>query len=83
MMGDNEVPENCPDCSNETQIPLSGGFMLCCESADQNEMGTSYIRGIDRHGKEIVYWNSDEWKESPEFVMGAIMGFIKGDNRND
>lgn len=39
----------------------------------------NYVRVV-REGREVAYWNSDEWSESPEQaedVMGAIMGAIK------
>jgi hypothetical protein len=29
------------------------------------------------NGYEDAYWISDEWKEEPELVMGAILGVIK------
>jgi len=32
---------------------------------------------------EIVYWDSDEWKEDPKGVMGAVMGAIKRVVEND
>ncbi len=38
----------------------------------------SYIRIVEQ-GFELAYWSSDEWKETPEEVMGAIMGAIKHD----
>ena len=36
-----------------------------------------YVR-ITVQGFEIAYWVSDEWKEAPIEVMGAIMGAIIG-----
>jgi hypothetical protein len=38
----------------------------------------SYIRVCDAEGTEIVYWNSDEMREDPEDVMGALLGAMKG-----
>jgi hypothetical protein len=28
----------------------------------------------DGEGNEILHWISDEWREDPELVMGAIFG---------
>ena len=39
----------------------------------------SYVRiRCRRTWEEIAYWDSLEWKEDPEGVMGAIMGLMKG-----
>ena len=72
------APSVCPDCTIETRIPLSKGRTLCCESTEQNEGGTSYVRILDKDEIEIAYWNSEEWTEEPQEVMGALMGAIKG-----
>lgn len=37
-----------------------------------------YIR-ITQHGFELAYWTSEEWKECPDEVMGAIMGALHHD----
>ena len=34
-----------------------------------------YIR-ITQHGFELAFWTSSEWKESPEEVIGVIMGAL-------
>ena len=65
------------DYGIETAISIDNGATLRCESEDQNPMGTSYVRVVNSEGEEVAYWNSDEWKAEPEFVMGAIMGCIK------
>lgn len=36
----------------------------------------SYIR-IEHQGQEVTYWDSAEWAEDPEGVMGAIMGAVR------
>ncbi|MDO9099708.1 MAG: hypothetical protein Q7V53_03040 [Caldisericota bacterium] len=35
-----------------------------------------YIR-VTQHGFELAYWTSDEWRENPEDVIGAVMGALK------
>ena len=37
-----------------------------------------YVRVVVAGDLEIAYWNSDEWRESPAEVMGAIMGAANG-----
>lgn len=38
----------------------------------------SYIRIVKPNGEELVYWDSNEWRDEPEEVMGAIMGAVMG-----
>lgn len=38
--------------------------------------GTSYVRVCDPEGREVAYWNYEEWRDEPEFVMGAIVGAL-------
>ena len=38
--------------------------------------GCSYIRILDQ-GREVAYWDAEEWAEDPEGVMGAIMGALR------
>ena len=35
-----------------------------------------YVRVCDPAGRELCYWNSDEWMEDPQVVMGAILGAL-------
>jgi len=52
--------------------------------------GVSYVRVIeivDDHEEalcqEIAYWDSDEWRDAPEEVMGAILGALFEGVRGD
>ena len=36
----------------------------------------SYVRITDE-GREVAYWDSAEWQEDPEGVMGAIVGALR------
>lgn len=40
--------------------------------------GVDYVRVVSNTGVEFVYWDSQEWKEDPQGVMGAILGAIVG-----
>ena len=37
-----------------------------------------YVRVLDAGGREQGYWTSEEWREDPEVVMGAIVGCLLG-----
>jgi hypothetical protein len=36
------------------------------------------MRVLDAAGREQGYWTSEEWREDPEVVMGAIVGCLLG-----
>ena len=69
--------EGADDCSyeNEFVIQASSGRFICAPAYPEE---CSYVRIVDRAGHELAYWTSDEWKEAPEEVMGAILGALKG-----
>jgi hypothetical protein len=47
-------------------------------SAEKNEYGCDYVRFIRTSDqKTLLYYNSHEWKEAPEEVMGCIMAAIQ------
>lgn len=35
-----------------------------------------YVRVCDPLGREVAYWNSDEWAQAPQEVMGALLGAL-------
>jgi hypothetical protein len=35
-----------------------------------------YVRLVDDQDREIAYWDSAEWRDDPELVVGAIIGAI-------
>lgn len=59
---------------DEFSIKLANGNSIICESFEDNDAGTSFVRVIDSTGHELGFWNSSEWQEDPELVMGAIFG---------
>jgi hypothetical protein len=65
------------DYGEEVRIPTVNGQTLCFETFHENMDGCSYIRFVDADDNEIAYWVCDEWAESPQEVMGAIMGAIQ------
>jgi hypothetical protein len=63
----------------ECWIDTVDGEKVVFASAALEPHGTSYIRIVDVRGVEVVYWDSNEWREDPQGVMGAIMGaMLKG-----
>jgi hypothetical protein len=59
-----------PECI----VHLAGGLEL---RAPAFPLPCSYVRFV-MNGEELMYWCSDEWKEDPEEVMGAIIGRMIG-----
>lgn len=53
---------------DEVRILLPSGGALCC-SLDGQE-----VKIRDDQGHEILHWESTEWEEDPDGVMGAIFG---------
>jgi len=56
---------------NEIEIPLPWGGTLRCGEGDSHQHG-GYVRVCDAKGKEVVYWDKQEWADEPESVMGAM-----------
>jgi hypothetical protein len=55
----------------ELIIPLPNGGSLRCGPGNVWSWG-DYVRICDAEGNEILYWESSEWKDDAEAVMGAI-----------
>jgi hypothetical protein len=62
----------------EVFIDTVGGEKVVFPSAVSEPDGASYVRIVDERGVELVLWNSEEWAEAPEEVMGAILGAMSG-----
>lgn len=62
---------------HECIIPLSNGRELRCPA---HPLPCSYVR-IAEAGHELMYWASDEWRDNPQDVIGAILGLAKGIER--
>jgi len=65
--------------SNETKIPLETGAELRCPSYPEP---CAYVRIVDPIVGEVAYWDSQEWAEDPEGVMGAILGAMNSRNED-
>lgn len=69
------------DDGAECVVPLANGREI--RTAPFPE-GCGYVRVVQPHHIasdpglfELAYWESTEWKEDPEFVMGAFLGCCK------
>ena len=59
--------------AGEIIIRLSNGGTLRCGKGEEYEHG-GYLSVCDKNGDEIVRWESTEWAEDPEGVIGAVFG---------
>lgn len=62
----------------ESVIELPGDISLHMPA---HPLPCEYLRVVDRSvgkGVELMYWSSDEWRDQPEEVIGAVMGLLKG-----
>lgn len=62
------------DYGEEAALLVHNGFQLRYSAND--EAPCDYVRVCDPLGREIAYWVSDEWRDDPEVVMGAILGAL-------
>ena len=52
---------------------------ICFPSAEADSEGVEYVRFMNKAGKELLYYDQQEWADAPKEVMGAIMGaLLKG-----
>lgn len=62
------------DCyGREAMVVAHNGFQL--RYSDETEM-CEYVRVCDPLGREIAYWDNQEWAEDPQLVMGAMLGAL-------
>lgn len=65
----------------ETIVKLADGCTLRSglDTLPKDEYETGeYVRLCDSKGNELFYWDSEEWKEEPVLVMGAILKAAAG-----
>lgn len=58
------------DYGDEASLPLDDGRELRVPAFPAP---CDYVRVV-QDGQETAYWCSDEWRDAPEEVMGAIFG---------
>jgi hypothetical protein len=61
------------DYGEEAALLVHNGFQLRYSAQSETP---DYVRVCDPLGREIAYWVSDEWRDDPELVMGAILGAL-------
>jgi len=62
------------NANGEMILPIVNGSLIC-GPGDDYELG-GYIIIKDDEGEEYANWESTEWGDDPECVMGAIFGAI-------
>jgi len=60
----------------EDMIVVHTGFQLRYPRYTDEDPLLDYVRVCDPLGREIAYWSSDEWRDDPQLVMGAILGAL-------
>jgi hypothetical protein len=63
----------------EHTVELETGNKVCCPAYPQP---CTYVRIVDPMLGELAYWDSQEWQEDPQGVMGAIMVAISSVNED-
>ena len=53
-------------------LVLDNGVRVVCCGNDDFQAGED-VHVYDKHGRELGFWSSDEWRDEPVLVMGAIM----------
>lgn len=61
------------DYGQEVALVAHTGFQLRYSATDEE---CDYVRVCDPLGRELMYWNQDEWRDDPAVVMGAILGAL-------
>jgi len=64
--------------AGDVVFALPNRQFLIVPSTELSPDGVGHIRILDVDGEELVYWDSAEWGDDPELVMGAIWGSIIG-----
>lgn len=65
------------EMKNESKVSIANGQSLIFPSYDKNKNGVDYVRFEDANGKEVLYYDKQEWIDEPELVMGCIMAAIQ------
>jgi hypothetical protein len=58
----------------EFAVALANGNVIWTDTYADNPAGSSYVRVTGPDGTELGYWDSAEWRDDPQLVMGAILG---------
>jgi hypothetical protein len=56
---------------DEHKLVLANGLSIVCPA---HPNPCSYVRVCKMNGDDVGYWDSEEWKDDPQGVMGAILG---------
>lgn len=58
---------------DEVMLHLANGYSLRSGSTSDEFLCGEWVRLVDWNGKEVLYWDFEEWHKDPILVMGAII----------
>ena len=62
---------------HEVILPLANGCTLRSGVYNPNDPEAmtcgEYVRLCNPRGRELLYWDQEEWRDDPALVMGAII----------
>lgn len=61
----------------ETYIPAPDGNLVAFPSTAMQENGVEYVRLVDARGVELTLLHRNDFVNSPEETVGALLGFLK------
>ena len=62
--------------NDELSISIGSGSLVS-DLPKEGTKAVSYMQFKDSSGREVAYWDIQEWTDEPEAVMGAIMGVLR------
>ena len=65
-----------PMVDGEVVVRLTDGWSL--RSSDDELVSGGYVRLCRPDSSEYAFWTSDEWRDEPVLVMGAIINAAAG-----
>ena len=60
-----------------------GNLFIIGQDYNENKNGSEYIAILDENDNELIYWDKQEFKENPELVIGAFLGFLKNNSTKE
>lgn len=67
------------NAEGEVVVQLANGWTLRSGSDSKSGfISGDYVRLCRPDGSESLFWSSDEWRDDPVLVMGAIMNAAAG-----
>ena len=62
------------DYGDEFVLHLANGHTIRTSTFADHPEGADYVRVCRPDGTELAYWDSEEWRDNPQLVIGAFLG---------